>query len=126
MTVKATRLGRVGHLTASGYVVEQFTPYVALPTRAALYRLVDIVNPHDIDPATRKGRSIRAIVLDVGPWNTRDEAYVFGGARPKAESGIDEKGRATNGAGIDLGEAVWNALRMFDNGDVTWSFVDLP
>jgi len=29
----------------------------------------------------------------------------------------------TNGAGIDLGEAVWKALEMLDNGIVDWSFV---
>jgi hypothetical protein len=63
---------------------------------------------------------IKALVLDVGPWN--DTAYVFGGARPQPESGIDHFGRPTNGAGIDLGEAVWTALELVDNMEVDWDF----
>ena len=49
--------------------------------------------------------------------------YVFGGARPQAESGTDSTGRPTNGAGIDLGERVWAELGMLDNGQVDWEFV---
>lgn len=60
---------------------------------------------------------------DVGPWNTHDELYVFHGERPAAESGISVSMMGTNGAGIDLGEAVWKALGMTDNGLVDWEFL---
>ena len=65
---------------------------------------------------------IKALVLDVGPWNINDDAYVFGSDRPQAESGKDKFGRTTNGAGIDLGEFVWRSLNMLDNGEVEWHF----
>jgi len=45
------------------------------------------------------------------------------GKRPQAESGTDTRGRKTNGAGIDLGEAVWAALGETDNSEVEWEFV---
>lgn len=116
MKVKATREGLVGSRTASGYVVDTIVPFVALPCSAALHLWVRVTNPQ-----TRK--SIRALVLDVGPWNERDAAYVFGGQRPQAESGKDTRGRVTNHAGIDLGEKVWTALGMTDNTDVEWEFM---
>lgn len=117
ITVKATREGLVGGKTASGYVIDRVVPFVALPATAALRRFVRVTNPAN-------GRSCFAIVLDVGPWNESDAAYVFAGERPAAEAGVDTRGRTTNGAGIDLSEPVWRTLRMVDNSDVTWEFVD--
>lgn len=114
-TVKATREGLRGSATASGYFIDVVVPFVALPSTKALHRAVRV---------SANGKSIIAIVLDVGPWNTHDDSYVFGDSRPQAESGVDSFGRKTNGAGIDLGEFVWNYLGMKDNGDVSWSFVD--
>jgi hypothetical protein len=116
MTVKATREGLVGSKTASGYVIDTVVPFVALPSTKALQRFVRITNPAN-------GLSTLAIVLDVGPWNEHDDGYVFGDSRPTAESGTDTRGRPTNGAGIDLGEAVWRNLQMKDNTDVEWEFV---
>lgn len=115
MRVKATREGLIGGKTASGWRINRQVPYVALPSMAALRQWVNVTNPAN-------GNRIRALVLDVGPWNTDDEAYVFQGARPQAETGIDMSGRKTNGAGIDLGEAVWTALAMTDNSEVEWEF----
>ena len=117
MKVKATREGLVGRTTASGYVIDPIVPFVALPSINALHRFVRVTNPAN-------GRTVIAIVLDVGPWNERDDKYVFDGARPAAESGVDSRGRVTNGAGIDLGERVWHALGMTDNTDIEWEFVD--
>lgn len=114
MRVKATREGLVGQRTASGYVIDTVVPFVALPSRAALGKFVQV---------TRLDRSTIAWVGDVGPWNVDDDRYVFGGNRPQAESGVDTRGRPTNGAGIDLGERVWNALGMTDNSDVDWEFI---
>lgn len=116
ITVKATREGLVGSRTSTGYIVDAFVPFVALPSTAALRQWIEITNP-------RTGRVMKAIVLDVGPWNEQDNAYVFGGERPQAETGVDSRGRLTNGAGIDLGELVWHGLRMTDNGLVTWKFL---
>jgi hypothetical protein len=116
MTVKATREGLVGHKTASGYVIDTVVPFVALPSTKALRRFVRVTNPIT-------SRSTLAVVLDVGPFNEHDDAYVFGGARPRAEFGISVTGAGTNNAGIDLGEAVWTALGMTDNGNVDWEFV---
>lgn len=115
MIVKATREGLAGHRTASGYVIDADVPFVALPAEAALHLWVTVRN-------LANGRSMRALVLDVGPWNVADNAYVFGGMRPQAESGIDQFGRATNGAGIDLGQRVWDALGMTDNAQIDWTF----
>lgn len=115
-TVKATREGLMNQKTASGYHVDPHVPFVALPSDAALRQRVRVTNPLN-------GKSIIALVLDVGPWNTHDNAYVFGDAKPQAESGKDLFGRTTNKAGIDLGEKVWNELGMRDNSDVIWEFI---
>ncbi len=114
--VRATREGLVGHATATGWVIDTVTPFVALPSRKALKRRVLVSNPLN-------GNSIVAHVLDVGPFNTADDAYVLRGSRPLAELGESVSGKGTNGAGIDLGEAVWAALEMKDNGPVDWEFV---
>ena len=132
ITVKATREGLTGAVTASGYHIDRVVPFVALPSTRALGRFVRVTNPAN-------GRVAYAVVLDVGPWNEADEAYVFQPAtemvkgfvsapvlptvRPAAESGTDTRGRPTNGAGIDLGERVWAALGMTDNGPVAWEFL---
>lgn len=115
-TVKATREGLPGQKTTTGWRINKDVPFVALPSHAALRLWVHVLNPAN-------GRSIDALVLDVGPWNEDDDAYVFGDARPQAESGIDLFKRPTNKAGIDLGEKVWNYLDMKDNADVQWWFI---
>lgn len=114
MKVKATREGLVGSVTSSGYVIDKVVPFVALPSTNALGRFVRV---------TKGDKSVIAIVLDVGPWNIHDDAYVFAGQRPAAESGVSISGKGTNGAGIDLGEKVWNQLGMVDNSDVEWEFI---
>jgi hypothetical protein len=117
ITVFATREGLVGNKTSTGWRIDSHVPFVALPSDAALRQWVTVVN-------SKNGKSIRALVLDVGPHYEHDTSYVFGGARPRAEQlGKDDYGRVvTNPAGIDLGEAVWTALGMLDNGDVSWEF----
>ena len=116
MLVKATREGLVGQRTKSGWLIDVTTPYVALPSDAALHLWVIVTNPANF-------KSIKAVVLDVGPWNEHDTPYVFQGARPHAESGVDQFGRKTNGAGIDLGELVWRTLELTDNSEVEWEFL---
>jgi hypothetical protein len=116
MLVKATREGLVGRATATGWVIDREYPFVALPSTKALHRWVKLANPLN-------GKMCCAQVLDVGPFNEHDDAYVFNGARPLAESGTTGDGVASNGAGIDLGEKVWSLLGMADNTSVEWSFV---
>ena len=115
--VKATREGLIGHLTATGHILSEDSEGCALPCHHALRRWVRI---------THGDFETRCQVLDVGPWNTDDDAYVLGDARPQAETGVDRRGRRTNGAGIDLFEGTWRALGMTDNDLVTWEFVDAP
>jgi hypothetical protein len=116
IAVKATREGLIGGKTSTGYLVDVLVPFVALPAAAALRQWVTVRNP-------RNGRQIRALVLDVGPWNINDNAYVFDGARPAAERGLNVSHNGkTNGAGIDLGEKVWHALGMTENDLVEWEF----
>jgi hypothetical protein len=116
--VKATREGLVGDLTSTGYKIDKYVPFVALPDAHALYLAVIVTNPIN-------NKSICAIVMDVGPWNIHDTNYVFGSARPQAESGLSVSGHGTNKAGIDLSEHIWNYLEMKDNTNVYWRFVDL-
>lgn len=116
--VKATREGLINRTTASGYVIDTVVPFVALPSTKALGKFVRVKNPLN-------NKSALAIVLDVGPWNERDHAYVFGDARPAAEiNRMDARGRVTNKAGIDLGEKVWKQLDMKDNTEVEWEFIE--
>jgi len=114
--VKCTREGLIGQRTASGYIIDRVVAFVALPHVEALGKAVRVTNPLN-------DRSIVALVLDTGPWNTHDP-YVFTGARPQSESGTDTRGRPTNHAGIDLSERVWSALGMTDNTDVEWEFIE--
>lgn len=116
ITVKATREGLIGQRTASGYVIDNIVPFVALPATQALGKFVRLQHGE---------YTCFAIVLDVGPWNINDTNYVFLGGRPEAESGKDELGRVTNGAGIDLSEKVWRLLNMKDNDKVSWEFMML-
>ena len=133
--VKATREGLVGGTTASGWVINTEYPYVALPSTKALFKWIKIMNPLN-------GRWCCAQVLDVGPFNIRDDNYVMQQAtncplnppslytgtqqqvRPLAEVGVAEDGAKSNGAGIDLGEKVWSLLGMLDNTQIEWEFIE--
>lgn len=117
MTVKATREGLIGSKTSSGYVIDTVVSFVALPSTRALHRHVRVRNPLN-------GRAVIAEVLDVGPFNVADSAYVFGNERPQAESGVSVSGKGTNKAGIDLGEKVWKELGMVGNDNVEWEFIE--
>lgn len=116
MRVLASIEGLVGHRTSSGYVIDEYVPFVALPSAHALGRFVRVTNPAN-------GVQTDAVVLDVGPWNEHDDEYVLRGARPQAESGVDSFGRATNRAGIDLGEVVRKKLGLTGNAQVDWVFI---
>ncbi|MCL4515067.1 MAG: hypothetical protein M1379_05715 [Firmicutes bacterium] len=69
-----------------------------------------------------KDKSIKSEVWDVGPWNENDP-YWEKGTRPLAEEGISKSMKGTNGAGMDLSDALFEALGMKDNDWVRWRFV---
>jgi predicted dinucleotide-utilizing enzyme len=75
---------------------------------------------------TDNGKTAFVDVVDVGPWNTDDKAYVLGDARPQAESGTDTTGRITNLAGIDLTPGAAKAIGLAGKGNVSWAFVKMP
>lgn len=110
---------------------------VALPSIKALRKKVIV---------RYKRKKVEAKVADVGPWSIRDDDYVFGKARPRAEilkgkicptveggahypSVPDGKGGfrdtpVSNGSGIDLFPATAKALgiKLNDNVIVSWRF----
>jgi hypothetical protein len=111
--VYATREGLIGKRTATGHLIGAESLFVALPHPGALGKHVEI----------RHGtRAIVAPVLDVGPWNTDDD-YWMSGRRPAAERGQGRYRTPTNPAGIDLADAVFQALGLRDNDWVEWRFV---
>ncbi len=130
INVKATREGLLGKPTATGDTLDRRRPIVALPSVKALDKFVRVTNPANL-------KSAIALVDDVGPFNEHDDAYVFQPAtmnphfdgvvytviRPQAESGVSVSGHGTNGAGIDLGEVIWDQLGMTDNTIVSWEFI---
>ena len=65
-------------------------------------------------------------VVDVGPWNIDDGAYVLGTERAQAESGTDTSGRTTNLAGIDLTPGAAKAIGLEGKGTVYWTFAKRP
>lgn len=74
------------------------------------------------------GKSQRAWVVDKGPWNWTDHAYVMGTARPKCEAQrvagerADNRRIPTNNAGIDLLPVTAEALGIDGKGIVDWRF----
>lgn len=116
--VLATREGLIGKRTASGHLIQHDSWFVALPCKQAIGRVVRLyLNENDT-------RGLTAPVLDIGPWNEDDGAYVFRGERPAAETGVDTRGRVTNHAGIDLSDAVFFALGLRDNKEIEWEFIE--
>lgn len=110
--VYGTREGLVGRTTASGLVIQESSKFVALPSRSALRREVEV---------TYGGKTVRAPVLDVGPWVTNDKYWETKGGVPRV---VKEK--MGNQAGIDLSNAVWDELgipREAGKVKVTWRFV---
>jgi hypothetical protein len=111
--------GLVGHGTSLGWHIDTIVPFVALPSRRALRHTLIVKNPAN-------GLTVEAVVLDVGPWNEDDDAYVFGDSRPLSEQGTGKYRSPTNHSGIDLGEYVRLALKVTGNTQVAWAFSTFP
>jgi N-acetylmuramoyl-L-alanine amidase len=115
----ATVFGGQSDYNVSAYdeskVLNDSDLYVALPDRFEGERpAVRVIN-------RATGVEAIASIEDVGPWNI-DDPYWVTGERPQAETGTDETGRATNGAGIDLSPALAKALGIEGKGEVDWDF----
>jgi len=101
--VYATREGLIGGTTASGRVIHTEDVFVALPSRKALNKWVCV---------RYQGKTIRAQVWDVGPWNTIDDYWNYEGV-PAAAKGLRigsmaRYGSPKNKAGIDLSDGLWD------------------
>lgn len=99
--------------------------YAALPLSSVAAQCQGDVNKcahvQVINPSNNK--SVVLAVVDTGPWNTNDKDYVFGQARPQAETGIDTRGRTTNRAGLDISP---KAMSTLSGGDkFNWRFTNL-
>lgn len=116
--IRATREGLINGITATGLRIREDSVFVALPSSKALWETVVI---------KFNERKYVATVMDLGPWNEKDEMYVWGNARPQAESGFDMFGRKTNGAGIDLSDGLIRKMGfvpdMWENPQVDWKFI---
>ncbi|WP_433800506.1 hypothetical protein [Actinomycetospora sp. CA-084318] len=138
--VFATREGLVGGTTANGHVITEDDQFVALPSRRALD--ADGKGDYSVRICTDAGRCATVPVWDVGPWNTDDDYWNAAPPRqnwgdlaqglPQAQAaysdhyhgGQDGFGRSVrNPAGIDLGDGVFHALGLQDNGWVTVDYL---
>lgn len=117
--ITATVFG--GEQSAYGGPINDNAPGVALPFRFSGVRpRVRVTNP-------KTGSSVDCDIVDVGPWNdVPGDPYWQTGTRPQAESGIDQRGRKTNRAGIDLTVAAATALQIDGKGLVDWEFLQSP
>ena len=97
--------------------------YAALPTRNALMRNIEVRGPN--------GKTLQMPVLDVGPFCTADDAYVFNGATPltvQNQGDIIPNSRCNHhyestGAALDLSCKAAAALGIGGKGDADWRFV---
>lgn len=134
-SVFATREGLVGGTTANGHVITVSDRFVALPSRRAL-NASDASRDFLVELSVG-GRTTVVPVLDVGPWNIRDDWWhdtlresfpelprglpqAMAAFRDGHNGGLDGSGRKVlNGAGIDLGDGVfWGDLGMVNNAQI--------
>lgn len=111
--VFATREGEIGGRTSNNTIIKAESMFVALPSRRALGRDVEV---------RYRDRAIVVPVLDVGPWNVNDP-YWENDRRPASETGHGAFRTPVNRAGIDLSDPVFAALGLRDNDFVEWRFV---
>lgn len=107
--------------TAYGTALDDNSLGVALPYHFNGVRpMVNVTNRSN-------GKSVVCQVVDVGPWNdVPGDPYWQTGTRPEAETGVDQRGRKTNKAGIDLTIAAAQAISIDGKGLVDWEFVQVP
>ncbi len=115
--ITATEFGGDTEVENSAYDnhrIDNIELSVALPFRFTGIRPV-------VEVRTPGGQPFEATIQDIGPWNINDP-YWKTNSRPQAESGIDNTGRRTNLAGIDLSPALARKLGISGKGKVDWRF----
>jgi peptidoglycan hydrolase-like protein with peptidoglycan-binding domain len=120
--ITATVFGGASEVERSAYdnhVVGETELAVALPFR--------FKGPRPKVAVAANGKTIVASIEDVGPWLT-DDPYWQTGKRPIAESKDPlprgpNKGKVSNGAGIDLSPAAARAIGIDGKGVVNWKFI---
>jgi N-acetylmuramoyl-L-alanine amidase len=71
---------------------------------------------------------VEADIVDLGPWNLDDQAYVLNGERPMVEQQYEDRTEAENGqvpsndAAIDLTPPIADAVGISGKGKVSWKF----
>jgi len=134
-SIFATREGLVGYTTANGHVIKAADHFVALPSKRAL-NASDTSGDYQVE-LTYGTKSVRVPVLDIGPWNTKDdwwhdtlrEAFptlerglpeAMAAFRDGFNGGLDGSGRkVVSGAGIDLADGVfYDDLGLSGNGTI--------
>lgn len=134
-SIFATREGLVGGTTANGHVITVSDRFVALPSRRGL-NTSDASRDFLVELSVG-GRTTVVPVMDVGPWNIRDDWWhdtlresfrdlprglpqAMAAFRDGHNGGLDGSGRKVlNGAGIDLGDgAFWGDLGMVNNAQI--------
>lgn len=126
--VFATREGLVGGRTANGHIIQEHDHFVSLPSWTALNDLGE--SKYMVKITTPSGRSAVAPVMDVGPWNFKDnywhnprnEFKDLPVGVPQAEKayyedhngGLNESGVPVgNPSGIDIGDGTyWDDLGL--------------
>jgi hypothetical protein len=122
MLVRAVRIKQSNKRSQGTWHRNDHVPWVQLPSEAAVRQLVAVSNPQIIDPASEQPMIRLAIVLEVGPYFIDDDAYVFSGKRPRAETDYFKACGDFSAHGIGIGERVWTELQMVDGGLVDWDF----
>lgn len=121
--VTATVFGGAGDAQRSAYdgrSLGDTALYASLPARLSGDRLIDLRGP--------AGTVLSGVhIEDIGPWLT-DDPYWANGARPLAEDTSKalprgpNRGKHSNGAGIDLSPAAARKLGIEGKGKVDWRF----
>ncbi|MFN8546131.1 MAG: RHS repeat-associated core domain-containing protein [Candidatus Binatia bacterium] len=117
-TVEGTTANGLNATTAYGFNTDTDV-FAALPSESLKGEEVDVM---------ANGATVRAAVGDVGPWNGGhtstgnglNDPYWQNNSPPQAECGKDLRGRPTNGAGIDLSQALASKLRISGTTKVCW------
>lgn len=127
-SVYGTREGLVGGRTANGHIIQERDHFVSLPSWTALNDLGK--QDYMVKITAPNGRTATAPVMDVGPWNFKDnywhnprfEFKDLPVGVPQAEKavfenhngGLNESGRRVgNPSGIDIGDGTyWDDLDL--------------
>lgn len=123
--LRVTRQGMVGGRTANGHIITENDFFVSLPSRRALSSLDGQEYKVRL---SANGRSVVVPVMDVGPWNTRDDYWNANRQMYKDlpagwpedhaayfenyNDGVAEKGVVRYPTAVDIGDGAYWALGL--------------